>query len=310
MTGPLSEECLAQLERWPLRPRRLFDELLEDAGSELQRELLQRAVAAGHTPGEVHAFADELRGLSDEAAYDACTLHDAAPEDYTVVQLLRAEADPLFAFELKGGTLEPNEPADEAPAPPPPVSQGPRRARFDVAPGPDPVAVALQRKKSSESFEAESPPVRVRAMDWNVLGGAAPVAPARAVAAPASRLLEDLLAEATRALGVGWKEQDVEGESGLPLADALASAAGALARSIPVPCAIGPAPGQHRRFVLLLQLSTSGRTRAWQLYDPFTQELVWANEGDLLAKTELPFANKANRLLTRIVLPQGARSAF
>ena len=55
--------------------------------------------------------------------------------------------------------------------------------------------------------------------------------------------------------------------------------------------------------MVLLQLSVSGKSRAWQLYDPFTAELVWANEGDLLARAELPFANKVNRRLTRIVLP-------
>jgi hypothetical protein len=54
---------------------------------------------------------------------------------------------------------------------------------------------------------------------------------------------------------------------------------------------------------MLLQTSSSGKSRAWQLYDPFSQELVWANEGDLLARTELPFANKTNRRITRIALP-------
>ena len=94
------------------------------------------------------------------------------------------------------------------------------------------------------------------------------------------------------------------------MADALASAAGALSRGIPVPCAIGPNPGDHRRFIVLMQLSTSGKTRSWQLYDPFSSELLWANEGDLLAKAELPFANKVNRRLTRIVLPQSLRASF
>ena len=97
---------------------------------------------------------------------------------------------------------------------------------------------------------------------------------------------------------------------GLTMAEALASAAGALSRGIPVPCAVGQHPGDHRRFIVLMQLNTSGKSRAWQLYDPFSSELLWANEGDLLAKAELPFANKMNRRLTRIVLPQSLRSTF
>ena len=48
-------------------------------------------------------------------AYEACTLNESAPDDYTVSQLLRAEADPLFAFELMGGTIEPNEEGNSSP---------------------------------------------------------------------------------------------------------------------------------------------------------------------------------------------------
>ena len=90
----------------------------------------------------------------------------------------------------------------------------------------------------------------------------------------------------------------------------MSQAATTSARGVPIPIALGPEPGSARRFAVLLQSQVSGKNRAWQLYDPFTAELVWANEGDLLARTELPFANKVNRRLTRIVLPQSLRSAF
>jgi hypothetical protein len=296
----VSHEARAQLDRWSDKARRLFDELLEDAASDLQRELLQRAVAAAHTPAEVHAFADELRALSDPEAYEACTLGSAAPEDYTVAQLLRAEADPLFAFELKGGSLDPNEEEDAFLSP-----HAPARSAGLVAS--DVLAEGLARPKK-RAFEAASPDLTVAPRDRGGLGEApAPShrAPGRS---PPDTLLVDLVTEATRGLSVTWREYDVDTEGGLALREALASAASALTRGIPVPCAIGPSTGQHRRFVLLLQTSTSGKTRAWQLYDPSSHELVWANEGDLLAKTELPFANKVNRLLTRIVLPQNLRA--
>lgn len=312
MGFPVSDEANELLAQWPARALSLFEELLDDAGSDLQRELIQRAVVAAHTPAEVHAFADELRAMSDEEAYEACTLHDSAPEDYTVAQLLRAEADPLFAFELMGGTIEPNEEQS---------SQGfipPRRVPDTIeleAVGPsDAVAAAVAKKKSSDSFEADSPGAsRPRKLDWNDLGNTRPPPQKKDSGPPSSggtRFLENLLAEATRALAISWKEHDVDVPGGLSMADALASAAGALARGIPVPCAVGPHPGDHRRFIVLMQLNTSGKSRAWQLYDPFSSELLWANEGDLLAKAELPFANKMNRRLTRIVLPQSLRSSF
>lgn len=315
-THTISDEAADQLAQWTPRARMLFDELLDDASTDLQREFLQRAVASAHTPAEVHAFADELRGLSDEEAYEACTLQEDAPDDYTVSQLLRAEADPLFAFELKGGTIEPNEDLHGGTTEnqlPRPLSKDKRDLDEDHRKL-DPLAKALSGKKPSDSFEAESPGARApKKMDWNDLsGGNQPAAPKKEGPSTAGgqRFLESLLAEATRSLHISWREQDVDVPGGIALADALASAAGALTRGIPVPCAVGPNPGDHRRFVVLLQLNTSGKSRAWQLYDPFSAELVWANEGDLLAKAELPFANKVNRRLTRIVLPQSLRSSF
>lgn len=308
MRHPVSEEAQEQLDRWSGKAQKLFTELLEDAGSDLQRELLQRAVAAAHTPGEVHAFADEIRGLSDLELYEACTLEDAAPEDYTVAQLLRAEADPLFAFELKGGTIDPNEDETRELAPPPEPKVKPS---FELSAAQDALARGLSGKKKV-GFEAESADASAKAMDWGALGSAPPP-PSQSHASPtptSGKLLEDLLAEATRGLSVAWREHDVDAPGAMSLSDALASAAGAVTRGIPVPCAIGPATGQHRRFILMMQASASGKTRAWQLYDPLSQELVWANEGDLLARAELPFANKVNRRLTRIVLPQSLKAAF
>lgn len=312
MGFPVSDEANELLAQWPARARALFDELLDDAGSDLQRELIQRAVVAAHTPAEVHAFADELRAMSDEEAYEACTLHDAAPEDYTVAQLLRAEADPLFAFELMGGAIEPNEEASSPGFIPP--RRVPATIELEAVAPASVVAAAVAQKKSSDSFDSMAPvSARPRKLDWNDLGTTRPPPQKKDSGPPSSggtRFLENLLAEATRSLAISWKEHDVDVPGGLTLADALATAAGALARGIPVPCAVGPNPGEHRRFIVLMQLNTSGKSRAWQLYDPFSSELLWANEGDLLAKAELPFANKMNRRLTRIVLPQSLRSSF
>jgi len=311
----LSDEAQAQLERWSKKSRALFAELLEDAGSDLQRELLQRAVAAGHTPKEVHAFADELRGMDDDDVFGACTLNENAPQDYTVAQLLRAEADPLYAFELNGHQLDPGE--EDEPPPPGPTPPAPEERVHTVAL--DPISSGLSRKKKEPAaFDAESSDGRGRKMDWQDLGRSpAPPAPPRpvsgsapAVAPAGAKYIEDLATEATRALGVTWREYELDLPGTLTLEDALAQAAGPVGRGIPVPVAIGPAPGASRRFVLLLQLSTSGKSRAWQLYDPFSSELAWAHEGDLLARVELPFAAKIHRRLTRIAIPTSRSASF
>lgn len=304
MIASVSEPVQRQLDHWPSKARALFQELLEDAPSDLQRELLSRALLAGHSPAELHAFADEIRGFSDEQAFDACTLDTQAPDDHTVAQLLRAEADPLFAFELKGGTLDPAH--DELPVSP----SAARTVELSVVASPSSASLGQVRKKPA-GFEADSHPSAPRAKDWGDLGAFVPPPPQvrpDPAAGPSLKLLEDLLIEATRGLSISWKEVDVDLPGGVSLSDALATAAGALTRGIPVPCALGPRPGQHQRLALLLQTSVSGKSRAWQLYDPFSRELVWANEGDLLTAKELPFENKALRRLTRLVLPQSQRA--
>ncbi len=298
----LSEDALEKLSTWPAKSRALFNELVEDAPSEMQRELLQRAVAAGHSPAEIHAFADELRVLEDDEAFEACTLDAHAPEGFSVVQRLRAEADPLYAYELKGHCLSP---ADERQEPLPAVARASGlRSTFDT--GPEPSA-AKGRALGPER------------VNFNELGQSVDATPrARPVAGPAPKasavlvghkLMEDLLNESARGLGVTYREQDVD-DALLSLEAALSSAATAVGRGIPVPIALGPALVQHRRLAVMLQTSTSNGKRAWQIYDPFSGELYWVSEGDLLARTELPFSIKTNRRITRIALPAVSASAL
>lgn len=301
MTVP--DEVQAVIDGWSPRGRKIFKELMEDASSELQQELVQRAILAGHTIGEVHAFADELRGLSDDECFAACTLDDDAPEDYTVTQLLRAESDPLFAFELKGGTLTPNE-EDDAPSAALPVQ---RREVFEPAVARELSADPVRRAKEQRAgFNADSGGFRPTVASKPAALAVAAIPPSGAMPAmpaPAGRLFEDLLAEATRGLGVSWREVELDVPGGVPIDQALQQAAGALQRGVPIPCVIGNAQGRPLRYLLLLQTSTSGTNRAFQLYEPFAQELVWANEKDLLSRGELPFDNKSLRRLLRMALP-------
>ena len=336
----LSEEALEKLGAWPPKARALFKELVEDAPTEMQRELLQRAVAAGHSPAEIHAFADELRVLEDEEAFDACTLDADAPDGYTVTQLLRAEADPLYAYELKGNALSPADdnngdskgsPTQELESLPyvPPVAtsvSGSRlRPSFDTGPEPAPakaralpseLAASTSGKYKRPDPLASEPPASVsgrhKRPDFNDLGQSVDATPrARPSSGPAAavapapvgnKLMEDLLNESARGLGVAFREQDVD-DGHLTLESALGSAAAAVGRGIPVPIALGPAVAQHRRLAVMLQTSMANGKRAWQIYDPFSGELYWVSEGELIARTELPFSIKTNRRITRVALP-------
>lgn len=284
---PLSDEAAAQLALWPSDLRQLFDELMDDARSDLQRELLHRVVMTGHSLAEVHAFADEIRTLTDSEAFSACTLNERSSRDLTVDQLLRAEIDPLLAFELQGGTIEPNEVLERRAAPPLAAGRESDDSRVVRAPGPPPLP---RRGHRSD----KSPP---------------PLPRASAVSADDGSLaMTRALNERCAALRISWQVVNLEVAAGVSIRDGLNRAAELLSRGLTVPAMIGPAVGEHRRFVVMLQLDERQSRRAWQLYDPLAAEAVWVHEADLLAMAELPFAQKANRLLTRLFLPTGVSS--
>lgn len=279
-------ELEAVLRRWSERGRTVFAELMEDATSALQRELVQRAVLAGHSPGEVHAFADELRGLSDDECFEACTV-ESGTAGATVALLLKAEADPLYAFQLKGGALTPNE-HDDAPSMAMKILKENARAAD---------AELVQRAKPRKAFAADSGAFRALPPR--------PVTGSRSSLQPvATRLFEELLTEATRPLGVSWREHELDTPD-LSIEQGLQQAASSIGRGVPVPAVLGNAQGKPLAFVVMLQTSSAGATRAFQLFEHGTRELVWANERDLIARGELPFENKALRRLLRIALPRG-----
>ena len=85
MKDLLTSEAAQQLESWSPREQAQFAALIEWAKSELQKELLHRAVAARHPPSDVQAFAEAIRDLDDEAAFAACTLADGNQATSSVV---------------------------------------------------------------------------------------------------------------------------------------------------------------------------------------------------------------------------------
>jgi len=113
-TDLITIEAQQHLDSWDEDDLQLFLELLEDAGTELQREMLNRAVAMGHSPTELHSFGDSIRIITDQQLFKMCTPPDDMPVR-TPAQMelrLRAEADPFLAFQLNRA------PKTAPPAPP------------------------------------------------------------------------------------------------------------------------------------------------------------------------------------------------
>lgn len=279
-----SEDFLAD---WSDDERGLFIELLEDAESDLQREMIHRGLTAGRDAHELHSFADAIRGLSDEAVFKECT---PPRSGHPLTVLLAAQADPLAAFELNGnGVRKPGKPP---------------RARTEGVPLRIPAALFVEHtqvgyKLKPPTFNA-SADVDARAPDANDLGRSRETAPPAGVK---GKFSEDLFNRAGKALDVKFDEQAVD-EGPFTLERAVAALPEALALGIPVPILLGTRPGDFRRYALILQVQTSGKNRAYQLYEPVSGEAVWANEGDLLHRKELPFEDKVYRRITAIALPR------
>lgn len=282
---PVLGDSAEQVADWDDEDRAQLIELLEDAASDLQREMLHRGLAAGRPLRELHSFADAIRGLDDEEVFRECT---PPRSGFPLNVLLTAQADPLAAYELNGNALH----------------HAGRRSRRGGPPVKLPPQLMTERTwapaRGGARFEA-SADTDARAPDPRELGRsgerAAPADPVQ------GKFAEELFNEAGRALERRFNELAVD-TGPFTLERAVPLLADALSRGVPVPCILGREPGDFRRYALFLQVQTSGRNRAYQLFDPVAQESVWANEGDLLNRIELPFSEKAHRRVTALALPR------
>lgn len=276
-------ESEEEMEGWSRDERRLYAELLEDAASELQRELLRRALAAGHAAAELHAFADAIRPLSDADVFAACTPSTAGTSRQSVEERLWAEADPIYAYELNGGHLTPRREVSS-----PDIRVPPGLLAAAASP-------SLPRRELGSS--ADEPTTTGRNYDA-----------VRPEPAPErGRLAEELFNEALRPLGFSVVEQLVDGVDGMPLDKALGRAAEALMSGVPVPVLLGASERDFRRYALMLQFQFSGQSRVFQVHDPVAHETVWIHEGDFRAKKELPFSDKTLRCIAAIAMLAGGK---
>lgn len=272
------------LERTRPQDRPRFWELLEDAGTSLQRELVERALVAGRSISELHAFADSIRAMSDVDLFAACFDFDGdlgPPEAFGL--RLRAEADPLDGFLLHSQAEEVTQKTELGLRPPTPAPRtrpaGPIFAPFDEA------------EKLSPAL---LPPLVVAGSEAQV---------ERSVSRVPGKLSEQLLNDATRALGIEYREQAVDSPR-FKLEEALDRAAMSLGQGLPVPVVLGEEIGVFAGYALLVQCQMHGERRAFQLHDPLTRVTTWIAEADLLGRRALPGMDRNRRRITAIALPK------
>jgi len=105
----------AEVEALPEGQFQLVRQLIDGASSNVARGFLWKALAAGRSVAEVQAFAARIRGLSVKETLYRCTLTDDSGgpgqrqlfQDScgaTTAQVLQAEYDPIFAFEIRSSS--------------------------------------------------------------------------------------------------------------------------------------------------------------------------------------------------------------
>ncbi len=250
-------------------------ELLEDAASPLQAELLKRGIAAGRSIGELHAFGDAIRGMTDAALFQACAVNSAAKGNLLMKTLLEAQADPLAAFVLNGGVLTPS-----------------------VEPVTSPQTVS--KKTPSKTFMGDSEPtqphrlLRPKPGDLGV-GNASDTD---------FSSLQSSLNSLCRGLNVSWTVYEVGAGQKMSVAAALQQALAQVDRGQCIPFGLRPLKGEGLGYLLALQVRKSTSGTAFQLLDVASSEALWVHEGDLLHGRELPFADKRLRIVCRTALPE------
>jgi hypothetical protein len=254
--------------------RQRYTELLEDASTPLQREMIRRAFTAGHSAAQLHAFADAVRGFSDAEVYARCTFQPNASKPTEMHTLLKAQSDPLTAFRLNGGILTPS--SMELPA------LETKQAR---------PAVHKARTPGFQADSKEATPHTKRTLH--------PAAPKRV---NDHSLFEHALAGVSTALGVSWSE--LLADSKAARLRALDAAHASLEGGLVVALALRPVKGDGLTFALALQSNVSHSTRAFEILNVANSQSAWVNQGDLVNGNELPFEDKRFRMLCRVGLPR------
>lgn len=255
-----------RLELWRDGERARLTAMLKYAGSDVKRELIRRAVAAGQSAIALQEFADALRPLSDSEAVAAVTIIPS--DESTPAQALALQADPLSA--LKSMRKLPMAPAGSVGNAPP---------RYDYT---------------------RAPSVR----DLGHSGRAAPARTGKA-AAPDSQSVSDLaerLGLAMEPMAVRYEPQSTRADDGGSLADAVDRAAVALKKGWTVPFVVQD--GGREEWALAVQMLGSRGQRAFYFLNVRTGAHAWAHERDLLMRGEVPLAGWEGRRIVRVLVPE------
>lgn len=250
--------------------------------SELNRELLARARAAGHGPAALAAFAETLGSLEDPALYEAVMLRPGVAAALDVEARLAAELDPYTSWRLNQGQV----PDTDALGLP---TRGSARPRVGVGTEEDrEVSITGGRRISARDLGDSPSPGRSHAVGRALSEG--PVSPSGRHVGP------------TAAGVLGLRHRRLACGPDIDAGRLVGLLVGALSAGRPVAAQLSGAGGSYR--AVFLQVRPAGRGHALQLHVPSTGETAWVNAQDVRDGAALPVAGGRLVSLSELLLPE------
>jgi hypothetical protein len=242
--------------------------LLANAGSDTERAFILKALASGHTLAEVTTFAGTIKGMTDAwLIQNLNVLQITSAADTgggsgiiqqfgnscgpTSVQVLRAEADPIYALSLNSGG---------------PVGQASPTGVTNPASIPNPVTAGEQGAILNAHAAAKT--------------GNAPSN--RASPAGGAWVESDMNARKATT-GVEYKRRDIDDD--VSVDQALAILTVNVGMGIDVPIIVGSKPGDFAHYVVVVRKDG----RRYQIHDVWAGQTVWRTATDFReSKLNLP----------------------
>lgn len=233
----------------------IFRDLLDAAGSDMERAFLCKALAAARTTADITTFADTIRGMSDNWLLRNLNVIDFDESDGveqgiiqqfgnscgpTSVQVIRASADPIYALELRSAG---------------PIEQASQTGVS--APDTVPNDMLANEQKAILDSHAAAGTGNAATDRANPTGGAWVESDMNALAA---------------ATGVTYQTKIVGTD--IPLNDAIDVLKNALNAGIHVPLVVGGSVGDTAHYVMAMAISGD----RIQIHDVWSGDTVWRTE--------------------------------
>ena len=257
--------------------RKKFDAVVKDAGSDTEREYLQKGLACNYPVAEIEAFAKKIKGkdakwMQDNLAMTGSSSGKGIKQQWshscnaTTVQAIRGELDPMYALKLHEENADITDADDTDGAKKNAKLAAEQKAMLESNYG----GVATGSKGTAANREKE------------------------AAKAGRGRWADDLMTNMKDVTGLTYSQKKLD--DSYKVSDALTAIDKALAKGQPVPIVIGNGPNKFTHYVLVTFMD-EGPPKEYTVHDPYDGVTVTRSAEDMSAgKINLAGSNQITAL--------------